>query len=223
MDKEIEDVNADIKAYEACLQRLEQEPYDILSETDFQKEKQKVIFLLHIYGLMITLIIKVRRWKLYCLIDILQAATSSSIWRPYLVHWPCYHVESHKMKSVLWCIQTYYEIIKHNLSAINTTSFKKNAAEFLRIRGTSPCYQSYGRFARNTFWNVWYSYKSYSYLCALQFQIEEEEKKLKAAIEEAEKLYSEVSSEMKDLEIKSKQFEELEERLVSVLDAIILL
>jgi len=60
-------------------------------------------------------------------------------------------------------------------------------------------------------------------LCALQFQIEEEEKKLKAAIEEAEKLYSEVSSEMKDLEIKSKQFEELEERLVSVLDVIILL
>lgn len=42
MDKEIEDVNADIKAYEACLQRLEQEPCNILSETDFQKEKQKV-------------------------------------------------------------------------------------------------------------------------------------------------------------------------------------
>ncbi|XP_062207935.1 beclin-1-like protein isoform X2 [Phragmites australis] len=82
MDREIEDVNADIKAYEACLQRLEQESYNILSEADFQ-EKQK---------------------------------------------------------------------------------------------------------------------------------IEEEEKKLKAAIEEAEKLYSEVSSEMKDLEIKSKQFEELEER-----------
>ncbi|KAJ1286887.1 hypothetical protein BS78_03G386700 [Paspalum vaginatum] len=83
MDKEIEDVNADTKAYEACLQRLEQEPYNILSETDFEKEKQK---------------------------------------------------------------------------------------------------------------------------------IEEEEKKLKDAIEEAEKLYSDVSSEMKDLEIKSKQFEELEER-----------
>nr|CAJ27515.1 beclin 1 protein [Sorghum bicolor] len=83
MDKEIEDVNADIKAYEACLQRLEQEPYNILSETDFQKEKQK---------------------------------------------------------------------------------------------------------------------------------IEEEEKKLKAAIEEAEKQYSEVRSEMENLEIKSKQFEELEER-----------
>ena len=42
MDKEIEDVNADIKSYEASLQRLEQEPYNILSETDFQKEKQKV-------------------------------------------------------------------------------------------------------------------------------------------------------------------------------------
>ncbi|GJN16890.1 hypothetical protein PR202_gb03916 [Eleusine coracana subsp. coracana] len=90
MDKEIEDVNADIKAYEACLQRLEQEPYNILSETDFQKEKLKVTI-------------------------------------------------------------------------------------------------------------------------AIAY-IEEEEKKLKAAIEEAEKQYSEVSSEMKDLEIKSKQFEELEER-----------
>uniref|UniRef100_A0ACD5VPP5 Uncharacterized protein n=1 Tax=Avena sativa TaxID=4498 RepID=A0ACD5VPP5_AVESA len=83
MDKEIEDVNTDIKAYDVCLQRLEQESYNILSETDFNKEKQK---------------------------------------------------------------------------------------------------------------------------------IEEEEKKLKAAIEEAEKQYSEVSSEMKDLETKSKKFEELEER-----------
>ena len=46
------------------------------------------------------------------------------------------------------------------------------------------------------------------------FQIEEEEKKLNAAIEEAEKQYSAISSEMKDLEIKSKEFEELEERSV---------
>uniref|UniRef100_A0A0E0G4I4 Atg6 BARA domain-containing protein n=1 Tax=Oryza nivara TaxID=4536 RepID=A0A0E0G4I4_ORYNI len=84
MEKEIEDVNTDNKAYEACLQRLEQETYNILSETDFQKERQKVI--------------------------------------------------------------------------------------------------------------------------------EEEEKKLKAAIEEAEKQYSEICSEMKCLETKSKQFEELEER-----------
>jgi hypothetical protein len=51
----------------------------------------------------------------------------------------------------------------------------------------------------------------------LQFQIEEEERKLKADIEEAEKQYSEVSSEMKDLETKYKQFEESEEQLVFVL------
>lgn len=43
MDKEIEDVNTDIKAYDACLQRLEQESYNILSETDFLKEKEKVL------------------------------------------------------------------------------------------------------------------------------------------------------------------------------------
>jgi hypothetical protein len=48
----------------------------------------------------------------------------------------------------------------------------------------------------------------------LPSQIEEEEKKLKAAIEEAEKQYSEVTSEMKKLETKSKEFEELEERYV---------
>jgi beclin 1 len=43
MDKEIGDVNTDIKAYDVCLQRLEQESYNILSETDFSKEKQKVL------------------------------------------------------------------------------------------------------------------------------------------------------------------------------------
>ncbi|TKW16060.1 hypothetical protein SEVIR_5G275000v4 [Setaria viridis] len=42
MDFEIEDINYDIKAYEACLQNLEQESYSILSETDFQNEKQKI-------------------------------------------------------------------------------------------------------------------------------------------------------------------------------------
>ena len=42
MDKEIEDVNTDIKSYDVCLQRLEQESYSILSEADFNKEKQKV-------------------------------------------------------------------------------------------------------------------------------------------------------------------------------------
>jgi superfamily II DNA/RNA helicase len=48
----------------------------------------------------------------------------------------------------------------------------------------------------------------------LPSQIEEEEKKLKAAIKEAEKQYSKVTSEMKKLETKSKEFEELEERFV---------
>ncbi|CAL4974713.1 unnamed protein product [Urochloa decumbens] len=60
-------------------------------------------------------------------------------------------------------------------------------------------------------------HESYSILSEADFQnekhkIEEEEKKLKADIEEAEKQYTEVSSEMKNLELKSKQFEELEER-----------
>ena len=54
----------------------------------------------------------------------------------------------------------------------------------------------------------------------LQFQIEEEEKKLRADIEEAEKQYPEVISEMKDLETKSKQFKELKEQIVLFLLAI---
>ncbi|XP_043723813.1 beclin-1-like protein [Telopea speciosissima] len=42
LDKEVEDVNRDIKAYEACLQRLEGEARDVLSEADFLREKLKV-------------------------------------------------------------------------------------------------------------------------------------------------------------------------------------
>lgn len=42
LDKEVEDVNRDIEAYEACLQRLEGETRDVLSEADFLKEKLKV-------------------------------------------------------------------------------------------------------------------------------------------------------------------------------------
>ncbi|XP_022770573.1 beclin-1-like protein isoform X3 [Durio zibethinus] len=41
LDKEIEDASRDIEAYEACLQRLEGEPRDVLSEADFCKEKLK--------------------------------------------------------------------------------------------------------------------------------------------------------------------------------------
>jgi len=57
MDFEIEDISSDIKAYEASLQHLvhlEQESYSILSETDFQKEKQKVSVPLGIYDLITT-------------------------------------------------------------------------------------------------------------------------------------------------------------------------
>ncbi|XP_057457174.1 beclin-1-like protein [Lotus japonicus] len=42
LDKEVEDVNRDIEAYEACLKRLEGEARDVLSEADFLKEKLKI-------------------------------------------------------------------------------------------------------------------------------------------------------------------------------------
>ncbi|KAI4303414.1 hypothetical protein MLD38_039048 [Melastoma candidum] len=42
LDKEVEDVNMDIEAYEACLQRLEGETRDVLSEADFLREKIKI-------------------------------------------------------------------------------------------------------------------------------------------------------------------------------------
>ncbi|KAL2233797.1 UNVERIFIED_CONTAM: Beclin-1-like protein [Sesamum indicum] len=42
LDKEVEDVNRDIKAYEACLQRLEGEAKTVLSEAEFLKEKLKI-------------------------------------------------------------------------------------------------------------------------------------------------------------------------------------
>ncbi|KAG4989105.1 hypothetical protein JHK85_032088 [Glycine max] len=42
LDKEVEDVNRDIEAYEACLKRLEGEARDLLSEADFLKEKLKI-------------------------------------------------------------------------------------------------------------------------------------------------------------------------------------
>ncbi|KAH0451295.1 hypothetical protein IEQ34_018594 [Dendrobium chrysotoxum] len=42
LDKEVEDMNMDIKAYEACLQRSELESYDILNDADFLNEKAKI-------------------------------------------------------------------------------------------------------------------------------------------------------------------------------------
>lgn len=43
-------------------------------------------------------------------------------------------------------------------------------------------------------------------------QIEEEERKLEAAIEEIEKQNADVNAELKELELKSSRFKELEER-----------
>lgn len=45
LDKEVEDVNRDIKSYEMCLQRLEGEAKTVLSEPEFLKEKLKVLIL----------------------------------------------------------------------------------------------------------------------------------------------------------------------------------
>uniref|UniRef100_A0A1D1Z198 Beclin-1-like protein n=1 Tax=Anthurium amnicola TaxID=1678845 RepID=A0A1D1Z198_9ARAE len=42
LDKEVEDVNRDIKAYEACLQRSERESNNVLSDADFLREKKEV-------------------------------------------------------------------------------------------------------------------------------------------------------------------------------------
>ncbi|KAI9073195.1 hypothetical protein K1719_044804 [Acacia pycnantha] len=42
LDKEVEDVNRDNEAYEACLNRLEGEDGDVLSEADFLREKLKI-------------------------------------------------------------------------------------------------------------------------------------------------------------------------------------
>ncbi|PIA60070.1 hypothetical protein AQUCO_00400742v1 [Aquilegia coerulea] len=42
LEKEVEDVNRDTKAYEACLERLDGETQDVLSEADFLHEKLKI-------------------------------------------------------------------------------------------------------------------------------------------------------------------------------------
>ncbi|ANM65776.1 Atg6 BARA domain [Arabidopsis thaliana x Arabidopsis arenosa] len=42
LEKEVEDVTRDVEAYEACVQRLEGETQDVLSEADFLKEKKKI-------------------------------------------------------------------------------------------------------------------------------------------------------------------------------------
>lgn len=54
--------------------------------------------------------------------------------------------------------------------------------------------------------------QSLTYGTRLSYKIEEEERKLEAAISETEKQCAEVTSELKELELKSSRFKELEER-----------
>lgn len=49
LEKEVEDVTRDVEAYEACVQRLEGETQDVLSEADFLREKRKVSFSSQLY------------------------------------------------------------------------------------------------------------------------------------------------------------------------------
>lgn len=46
------------------------------------------------------------------------------------------------------------------------------------------------------------------------FKIEEEERRLEAAIEETERQNAEVNAELRELELKSSRFKELEERYI---------
>lgn len=46
LDKEVEDVNSDITAYDACLQCLAGEPRNVLTKADFFREKLTVIYTL---------------------------------------------------------------------------------------------------------------------------------------------------------------------------------
>lgn len=71
LEKEVEDVNRDIKAYEACLQRSEIESFDVLSEADFMKEKEKVrvnylIFLTCSLCLITILIVDISNSLFFC-------------------------------------------------------------------------------------------------------------------------------------------------------------
>ena len=49
LDEEVEDVNRDIKAYEACLQRSELESYNVISDADFLQEKIKVLIFILLF------------------------------------------------------------------------------------------------------------------------------------------------------------------------------
>jgi hypothetical protein len=68
LDKEVEDVNRDIEAYEACLKRLEGEAKDVLSEADFLKEKLKVLIrfiISNVYSVLVFLGFKFKPLVIY--------------------------------------------------------------------------------------------------------------------------------------------------------------
>lgn len=50
LDKQVEDVNNDIKAYQTCLDRLDKDSTEALSEENFVKEKLKVQSLWLLFG-----------------------------------------------------------------------------------------------------------------------------------------------------------------------------
>lgn len=59
---------------------------------------------------------------------------------------------------------------------------------------------------------LWIQYVCWSYyLLLMKFKIEEEERNFEAAIKETEKQCEKVTSELKELELKSIRFTELEE------------
>jgi beclin 1 len=49
LDKQVDEVNRDIKAYDQCLERLAKEQYDALTEEEFAQEKLKVGILLALH------------------------------------------------------------------------------------------------------------------------------------------------------------------------------
>ncbi|XP_058189382.1 beclin-1-like protein isoform X2 [Rhododendron vialii] len=142
LDKEAEDVDSDIKAYEACLQFLEGEAPNVLSEAEFLKEKLKVR----------SSIFTCDSWLISAILAI-----------------PC-NFRSFWVGAC--CLISFAERrINESFVRIQLDKFNESLQE-----------------------------------------IEEEERNLEAAIKETEKQCEKVTSELKELELKSICFTELEER-----------
>ncbi|KAG4994697.1 hypothetical protein JHK86_031524 [Glycine max] len=155
LDKEVEDVNRDIEAYEACLKRLEGEARDLLSEADFLKEKLKVL---------------VRSPGCLDLVATFCGVVPISV-----------------LFEVGMIGSQLLQISKLHLMffVVEIWSFD---------------------------WNSLYPQKHCNLLLGILFKIEEEERRLEAVIEETERQNAEVNAELRELELKSSRFNELEER-----------